>query len=184
MSGTSDKPEQSPGLLSSPPTRGPGVRRLNRLPIVFGVGAAMLVVAAIGYTYRERLMQSAANAQQAASHQPEPASGPAVLTSAPIGGEVKPAVANISRPPRQGVPPAHTVRQLLALPSDSGGNASREDDAATKAQHEAWPQLAQLQNERLTAAKAAMTADTVLSQNHGWARAAAVRPARLSACTG
>jgi hypothetical protein len=28
---------------------------LNRLPIVFGVSAAILVVAAIGYTYRDRL---------------------------------------------------------------------------------------------------------------------------------
>jgi hypothetical protein len=33
-----------------------GVRRLNRLPIVFGVSAVMLVVAAIGHTYRDRLM--------------------------------------------------------------------------------------------------------------------------------
>jgi type IV secretion system protein VirB10 len=55
VSGTPDTPERSPGLLAPPPTRGAGVRRLNRLPIVFGVSAAILVVAAIGYTYRDRL---------------------------------------------------------------------------------------------------------------------------------
>jgi len=177
MSGTSDKPDKSPGLLSSPPSRGPGVRRLNRLPIVFGVGAAMLVVAAIGYTYRERLMQSVADLQQAASHKPEPASGAAVLSNAPIGGEIKPAAANMSRPSRQGVSPAHPVQRLPTVPSDTGGNASREEDAATKARHEAWQtyyqQLAQLQQERLTAAKAAMTADTALKQNQGGQSAAA-----------
>jgi len=169
MSGTAGKPEQSPSLLSPPPSRGPGVRRLNRLPIVFGVGVAMLVVAAIGYTYRERLMQSVADLQQATSHKAEPASGAAVLSNAPIGGEIKPAAANKSLPSRQGVSPPHPVEQSLAVPTDSGGNASWEEDAATKARHEAWrtyyQQLAQLQKERLTAAKAAMTADTMLKQN-------------------
>ena len=125
MSGTADKPEQSPGLLSSPPSRGPGVRRLNRLPIVFGVGAAMLVVAAIGYTYRERLMQSVADLQQAASHKPEPASGAAVLSNAPIGGEVKAAGANQTLP-RQSAPPTQPVEQLPAMPTDSGGNVPRK----------------------------------------------------------
>lgn len=171
MSDVSDKPEQSPNLLSSPPSRGPGVRRLNRLPIVFGVGAVMLVVAAIGYTYRERLMQSVANAQQAASHKPEPASGAAVLSNAPIAGEVKPAVANMPLPPQHGLPPVHPLQQSTATPSDSGGSPTQEEDEATKARREAWQayyqQLAQLQKERLTAATSAMTADTALNQNQG-----------------
>jgi len=131
----------------------------------------MLVVAAIGHTYRERLMQSVADLQQAASHNPEPASGAAVLSNAPIGGEINPAAANKSLASRQGVSPAHPVQQSLAAPSDSGGKASWEDDAATKARHEAWQtyyqQLAQLQKERLTAATSAMTADTTLKQNQG-----------------
>lgn len=171
MSEAPDSPARSPSLLTSPPTRGPGVRRLNRLPILFGVGVAMLVVAAIGYTYRERLMQSVANAQQAASHKPEPASGAAVLSNAPIAGEVKPAVANMPSPPGRGVSPTHPIQQSPAMPSDSSGSPAQEEDEATKARHEAWrayyQQLAQLEKERLTAATSAMTADTALNQNQG-----------------
>ena len=128
----------------------------------------MLVVAAIGYTYRERLMQSVANAQQAASHKPEPASGAAVLSNAPIAGEVKPAVANMPLPPQHGLPPVHPLKQSTATPSDSGGSPTQEEDEATKARREAWQayyqQLAQLQKERLTAATSAMTADTALDK--------------------
>ena len=170
MSEAPDNPDRSPGLLTSPPTRGPGVRRLNRLPILFGAGAAMLVVAAIGYTYRERLMQSVADAQHAVSHKPEPASGTAVLSNAPIAGEVKPAALNMPPPPRKGMPPT-PIQQSAATPSDSGGSPTQVEDEATKARHEAWQayyqQLAQLQKERLTAATSAMTADTGLNQSKG-----------------
>ena len=58
-----DTPDRSPSLLAGPPKRGLGVRRLNKLPIVFAAGGAMLVAAAIGYTYRDRLMRSAASAR-------------------------------------------------------------------------------------------------------------------------
>jgi len=171
MTATPDNPERSPGLLSAPPSRGPGVRRLNRLPILFGVGAAMLVVAAIGYTYRERLMQSVANAQQAASHKPEPANGAAVLSNAPTGGEIQPAVANVLLPTHHGMSPARPVQQSPATPSDDSGNPAQGEDEATKARQEAWQtyyqQLAQLQKERLTAATSAMTAGTALSQDQG-----------------
>ena len=118
--------------MPSPPSRGPGVRRLNRLPIVFGVGAAMLVVAAIGYTYRDRLMQSVANAQQAASHKPEPANGAAVLSNAPIAGEVQPAVANKRLPPRQRDAADAFDQQSLATPSDGGGSPAQDEDDATQ----------------------------------------------------
>lgn len=87
MSGTPDPPERSPALLTPPPSKGKGVRRLNRVPIFAAIGAAMLVVGAIGYTYRDRLLQSAANAQQATSHKPEPGNDSAVLSKAPIGAE-------------------------------------------------------------------------------------------------
>ena len=76
---------------------------------MFGVSAAMLVVAAIGYTYRDRLMQAPANAQQAASHKPEPANGSAVLSNAPFGGEVVPAVAKMPLPTHTGAA-ANTAR--------------------------------------------------------------------------
>jgi type IV secretory pathway VirB10-like protein len=116
-------------------------------------------------------MQSAANAQQAAAHKPEPASGAAVLGNAPIAGEVKPTVANMPLPRRQEIPSMHLNRKSLATPSDNGGNPAQDDDEATKARRDAWQayyqQLAQLQKERLTTATSAMTADTALNQNQG-----------------
>ncbi len=177
MSGTPDTPERSPGLLAPPPTRGAGVRRLNRLPIVFGVSAAMLVVAAIGYTYRDRLMQAAASAQQAASHKPEPANGSAVLSNAPFGGEVEPAVAKMPLPTHTARPQTQPAQQPSAMPSDNGDGQTQGEDEASKARREAWrnyyQQLAEVQKEHLTAATSAMTAGTTLNEPQGGQQMAA-----------
>ena len=166
-----DTPDRSPSLLTGPPKRGFGVRRLNKLPIVFAAGGAMLVAAAIGYTYRDRLMRSAANASTAASHRPEPGSGAAVLSGAPVGGEVIPAVAKavVTSPSDQPSP----ARIPSAMPTDNGavGGQPQEDDETTKARREAWQsyyaQLAQLRKDRLTAATSAMTSDTGMGGNGG-----------------
>jgi type IV secretory pathway VirB10-like protein len=169
MSGTSDSPDRSPSLLSAPPSRGSGVRRLNRLPILFGMGAAMLVVSAIGYTYRERLMQAVANAQQAATHKPEPANGSAVLNNAPIGSEVQPAVAKMALPPPADTPLSQRAQQSAPMPSDAHGDPAQGEDEAARVRREAWQtyyqQLGQVQKERLTAATSAMAADTALNRN-------------------
>jgi type IV secretory pathway VirB10-like protein len=166
-----DTPDRSPSLLTGPPKRGLGVRRLNKLPIVFGAGGAMLVAAAIGYTYRDRLIRSAADASTAASHRPEPGNGAAVLNGAPVGGEVIPAVAKavVTSPSDQPSP----ARIPSAMPTDNGavGGQPQEDDEATKARREAWQsyyaQLAQLRKDRLTAATSAMTSDTGMGGNGG-----------------
>ena len=169
MSGTPDPPEGSPALLAPPPAKGNGVRRLNRVPILIIVGGAMLVVAAVGYTYRERLMQSAANAHQATAHKPEPGNGSAILSKAPIGGAIEPVVLRTPMSPQPGQQAAQPVQQSPAMPSDSSGSgpAPGEDDAA-KARREAWQayyqQLAQIQKDRLTSATAAMAAGTSLNE--------------------
>ena len=109
MSGTpdppADGPDRSPPLLPAPPRRGAGVRRLNSVPILFFVGGAMLVVAAIGYTYRDRMMQAVANAQAADQKKPEPANGAAVLNGAPLDGEVQSAVYRPANPHPAQQPP-------------------------------------------------------------------------------
>jgi type IV secretion system protein VirB10 len=170
----SDAPERSPALLAAAPKRGAGVRRLNKLPIVIVIGGAMLVVAAIGYTYRDRLMQSAANAQQAASHKPEPGDGAAVLDGAPVGGEVAPAADRTLSPGQSPGASSQSAQPPLSVPSDNAGADSgqtRGEDDSTKARREAWQtyyaQLAQLQKDRLTGATSAMTADTGLSTGTG-----------------
>jgi type IV secretion system protein VirB10 len=161
-----DGPDRSPPLLPPPPRRGRGVRRLNRVPILFFVGGAMLVVAAVGYTYRERMAQAAANTQAAEQRKPEPASSAAVLNGAPTDGEVQSAV---YRPPAshpaQQQPPQQT--QATVVPSDQGGASPVQDDDAGKARQQAWQtyyaQVAQLQKARLSATQSAMTADTGLT---------------------
>jgi hypothetical protein len=140
------------------------VRRLNRMPLVIGFGGACVVAAAIGYTYHERAMQAAANAQQDAEHKAEPASGASILSGAPANGEVRSAAYRPLIPPQP--------EPLAAMPpSDhADGSPAQGDDDATKALREAWrnyyAQLAQLQKDRLTAAQSAMTADTAGS-SHG-----------------
>lgn len=164
-----DGPDRSPPLLPAPPRRGPGVRRLNRVPILFFVGGAMLVVAAIGYTYRDRMMQAVANAHTADQKKPEPASGAAVLNGAPIDGEVQSAVFRPANPhPAQ--QPSEQQAQVTAAPSDRNGSGQAQgDDDAAKARQQAWQtyytEVQQLQKDRLSAAQSAMAADTGLSNS-------------------
>jgi type IV secretion system protein VirB10 len=163
-----DGPERSPVMLAPTPRRGRGVRRLNRVPIMIGVGGACLVAAAIGYTYHERTLQAAANAAQEAEHRPQPANGAAILSGAPVDGEIRPVVYRPPAPP----PARQPDQQAGSLPSDHAGTAgvSGEDDAK-KAREEAWrnyyAELAELEKDNLAAAKSAMTASTGLGSDNG-----------------
>jgi type IV secretion system protein VirB10 len=132
------------------------------MPLVIGFGGACAVTAAIGYTYHERAMQAAANAQRDTDRKAEPASGTSILAGAPTNGEVRSAVYRPSPSP-----PTPLQREPLAAaqPSDRTDRSPEQgDDDATKARRQAWQnyytQLAQLQKDRLTAAQSAMTADT------------------------
>jgi type IV secretion system protein TrbI len=166
----SNAPGQSPTLLAAPPKRGIGVRRLNKRPIVFVIGGAMLIVAAIGYTYRERLMQSAANTRQADSHKPEPGDGAAILNGAPVSGEVQPTSV---RPPPANSDASPRPAAIPSMPSDSAGSGNspaQGENEAAKARREAWQsyyaELSQLQKDRFAAATSAMSADTGLGNGN------------------
>jgi type IV secretion system protein VirB10 len=142
---------------------------LNRVPILIFVGGAMLVVAAIGYTYRDRMMQSVANAQTVDQKRPEPANGAAVLNGAPLDGEVQSAMYRPASPHPAQQPPGQQA-QVTAAPSDrSGTGQAQGDDAAAKARQQAWQtyytQVQQLQKDRLSAAQSAMKADTGLTNS-------------------
>ena len=155
-----DGPERSPVMLAPPPRRGRGVRRLNRVPIMIGLGGACLVAAAIGYTYHERALHMAANAASEAEHRPEPASGAAILNGAPAAGEISPAVYRPTPPPSP-----QPDQQFASLPSDhAGATGTPGGDDARKAREEAWrnyyAELVALDKDRLAAAKSAMTAAT------------------------
>ena len=168
----SDAPERSPALLAAPPKRGVGVRQLNKLPILFVIGGAMLVVAAIGYTYRDRLMQSVANAQQAASHKPEPGNGAAVLDGAPAGGEVEPRLRTARwsrRSPGTSSRPAQIAtllcRRTIRCGSGPAPGRGRRHEGEAGGVADYYAQLAQLQKDRLAAATSAMTAETGLGNS-------------------
>lgn len=159
-----DVPAASPSLLAKPPTRGDGVRRMNARPVLLGGAAVALVIAAVGYTYHDR-MARAAGAQQAATHKPEPGNGSSILDGAPTGGEVTPTAAHTGMPGHPGQQGVQDVQQRQADPSDNSGSQGQQgEDDATKARRAAWQtyyaQVAQLQKDRLAAATSAMTADS------------------------
>lgn len=161
-----DGPDHSPPMFGPLPRRGRGVRRLNRVPILVFVGGAMLVVAAVGYTYRDRMLQTAANARDAEQKKPEPASSAAVLNGAPPDGEVQSA---LNRPPPSRQAQQQPAQALVAgVPTESASAGSRpSDDEAVKARQQAWQtyytEVQQVQKDRLSAAQSAMTADTGLT---------------------
>lgn len=165
---SADGPDRSPPMLAPPPRRGAGVRRLNRVPILLAVGGAMIVVATIGYTYRERMAKAASAVQDAADKQPAPASGAAVLNGAPPDGEILPATFRSPAGPRSASQPAtQPPPPTPAMPSDQGAHGlSAAGDEALKARQQAWQtyfaQVQQLQKDRFAAAQSAMTADSNL----------------------
>ena len=158
-----DDPSRSPGLLGPLPKRGPGVRRLNKVPLFIFIGGVCLVVGAIGYTYKGRLQLSAASL-----HDPETkaegASGAAVLAGAPEKGEISAAFRSVDSTHWPPPAPAQST-QADAGPSDHGQQQqSQEDDPAVQARKQAWQiyyqQLAALQQSRQQDATNAMKADT------------------------
>ena len=158
-----DNPGRSPGLLPPLPKRGPGVRRLNKVPVFIFIGGLCLVVGAIGYTYRVRLQSSAASLHDTET-EPEAASEATVLNGAPRTGEIPSAAfRSVASAPAPQAPPAQPV-PMQHGPSDGGQQQSQEDDPATQARKQAWQsyyqQLAALQQARQQDAANAMKADT------------------------
>lgn len=98
----------SPDLLASKPTRGAGVRRLNRIPVMLVVGFVAVILAVMGYTLYKRTPQHVANGAQ-----PRPEAD-----ASPSSG--KPVFAATA--PTQGVIEAATAPELAAGPGDAPGS--------------------------------------------------------------
>jgi len=162
MSGSMDDPNGSPSLLPVHPKRGPGVRRLNRVPIWIGIGATCAVLGAAGYTYH--LRAQAILAREATDAKRGEAGKAAVLEGAPDDGVV---LARLGAAKSPGTVPNPLADQVapntLASPSDATHPGEGEDDA-TKARRQAWQvyyaQLADIQKQRHDSAVQAMRADT------------------------
>jgi type IV secretory pathway VirB10-like protein len=76
---------QSPDILGGTPRRGAGVRRLNRMPLVFAFLIVCVILGAVTYTYQMRLADQRRRAAEA-EPSPEPASVHEVFRDAPDGG--------------------------------------------------------------------------------------------------
>ena len=157
LAGPND-PSRSPGLLPPLPSRGPGVRRLNKVPTLLFIGAVCLVVGAIGYTYKVRLESSAA-ALHDGDRKPEGVTGADVLNRAPATGEILSATKPV-------VPAPHpsAAAPVQAAPASGGQPQGPEDDPAVLARKQAWQtyykQLAALQQARMQDESNALKADT------------------------
>ncbi len=94
----------SPNLLNAPPSRGPGVRRLNRVPLFIAMAILAIVAATIAYTYWLRL-QPARPVQTAGAT----AKSVPVLIDAPGAGFIPPKAPEsipVLAPPRAPAQPA------------------------------------------------------------------------------
>jgi type IV secretory pathway VirB10-like protein len=160
-----DNPGQSPALLAPLPKRGPGVRRLNRVPVLIFIGGVCLVIAAVGYTYKVRLASSAASIADG-NTKAEGANGAAVLNGAPVGGEIRSAMFRPTVPMLETGPSRPPSLPLTTLPSDGAGQrqSGQDDDPAVQARKQAWQnyyqQLSALQMSRQQDAINALKADT------------------------
>jgi type IV secretory pathway VirB10-like protein len=160
-----DGPSRSPRLLARSPTRGRGVRRLNKVPVLIFVGGVCLVITAIGYTYHARLQSSVAAVREA-DVRAEGASGAAVLNGAPQTGEIASAAGRkpVTEPADARATTLTTTTQ--SAPADAGKTPQEPaaDDPATQARKQAWQtyyqQLAALEQVRLQAGMDALKADT------------------------
>lgn len=162
MSGQND----SPSLLPMHPKRGPGVRRLNKVPIWLGIGATCAVLGAAGWTYH--LRAQAILAREAVDAKRGEAGKAAVLDGAPDDGVVLARVGVLKGSAATANPSADPAASSAraAYPSDASHSSDGEDDA-TKARREAWrvyyAQLAELQKQKHDAADQAMRSDPAVS---------------------
>src|SRR5262249_27874514 len=140
LSGSNPKaasPATSPqGLLAPPPKRGPGVRRLNKVPLAIACGAGVIVAAAVGYTYHLRASQQAASAAAEAEREPKPANGQAVLADAPEAGHID--------APRPVSKPTTTVAATNTTPQPGPA----VDEQAIVARKKAWTDYYQAVRQR------------------------------------
>jgi type IV secretion system protein TrbI len=158
-------PDQSPNFLGGALRRGFGVRRLNRLPVVFVTVLLLIIVGAVFYTYE--LRREAVEAQLAARKElPEPVSAIGVLKNAPNDGLI-----SAKSEPQPAPQPPPTVEKPV-------------EPAAPDPNQEAWERyrqhLERLHQDRQQAAAQALGAPTQLSGSSGAAKSEPSAPAPSS----
>lgn len=99
---TLDGPDDSPDLLSRPPSRGPGVRRLNRVPLFIVIGLVVLVLLILVYTAATRGQRAQMDASDAEGEGQVTASAPPELAGSQEAGAIPAAVVGPTIDPTTG----------------------------------------------------------------------------------
>lgn len=99
---TTDGPDDSPDLLSRPPSRGPGVRRLNRVPLFIVIGLAVLVLLILVYTASTRGQRAQMSAAETGQDNKVASSTPPEFKDAPEAGAIPAAVVGPTIDPTTG----------------------------------------------------------------------------------
>lgn len=99
---TLDGPDDSPDLLSRPPSRGPGVRRLNRVPLFIVIGLVVLVLLILVYTAATRGQRAQMAATDGEGDSQVTASAPPELAGAQEAGAIPAAVVGPTIDPTTG----------------------------------------------------------------------------------
>lgn len=143
---TIDGPAESPDLLLRPPARGAGVRRLNRVPLLIGIGLAVVIALLIVYTASTRGRSAAHGAVSASENAPAVAATPpefdapatGVIPASIVGPTIDPTTGAVQAPP--GVDPITTVPVAPPTARDRAPNPYEQDWAHY---HQTRQQLAQ-----------------------------------------
>ena len=175
----------SPDLLGGPPSRGAGVRRLNRVPLMIAMAILALIMATIAYTYHLRLQAS----KQATDKGGQAQTPIGILTNAPDAGYIQPKAPEIIpvlpqpapfQPPAPLVPDAPDPNRL------AWENYTKRVEQLRQAREQlalaalgASPEI-QANLPRRTTAAASEAQPAPLSASEQFARLAADRLAQLS----
>jgi type IV secretory pathway VirB10-like protein len=143
-----DGPEKSPNTLDARAGRGPGVRRLNRVPLIIAAIMLLMIGGAVIYTYQMRLADMRRRAADA-EPRPEPANISELFSGAPHSGLIE---ANRS----QAVPRPAPAPQPAAL-APVAESPEAQEDSEWQAYRRRIEEQAALRAQRLRQAVAAPT---------------------------
>lgn len=192
---TQDSPTASPDYLPGTAPKAPGVRRLNRAPLLIAIGVATVMAGVIIYTVNQRRPPAAGTASIPASAESRPSDNatlPQVLNGTPASGIIAPAAASTRDLPAREHPLASTGSSSGALgtaPAIAGAPIPGVPAASTvpvqqdETYREYMHRLQEVELQRFDQARQALQAGTAIDSPHQASEAPSA-PAGLSSPDG
>ncbi len=142
----------SPSILTPPPKRAPGVKRLNRVPIAIGCGVGLMFIGAVAYTMVQRAQTTeAATAGQDAKKGVTGGKPPGFLMGKQDHGEIQASLTGRD-PGMGGLPPAKTDAGTPPANPPAAAPVTSGTDLDEQARARAWATYYQ-QRDALQAAR-------------------------------